>query len=53
VIYLLEGSPVGRSSGDDGSGIRAVWRFTLEKRKTEQVLSDIDGFLSQPTRPKP
>jgi tricorn protease len=45
VIYLLEGSPVGRSSGDDGSGIRAVWRFTLEKRKTEQVLSDIDGFL--------
>jgi tricorn protease len=46
VIYLLEGAPVGRSSGDgDGSGIRAVWRFTLEKRKTEQVLSDIDGFL--------
>jgi tricorn protease len=46
VIYLLEGSPVGRSSGDGGgSGIRAVWRFTTEKRKTEQVLSDIDGFL--------
>jgi tricorn protease len=44
VIYLLEGSPFGRASGGDGPGIRAVWRFTLEKRKTEQVLSDIDGF---------
>jgi len=46
VIYLLEGPPFGRASGDGGgSGIRAVWRFTLEKRKTEQVLSEIDGFL--------
>ena len=46
VIYLLEGPPFGRSSGDGGgSGIRAVWRFTLEKRKTEQVLSDLDNFL--------
>jgi len=45
VIYLLEGSPVGRSSGDGGGGIHAVWRFTTEKRKTEQVLSDINGFL--------
>jgi tricorn protease len=44
VIYLLEGAPFGRSSGEDGPGIRGVWRFTLEKRKTEQVLSDIDGF---------
>jgi len=45
VVYLLEGGPVGRSSSDDGGqGIRAVWRFTLEKRKTEQVLSDIDAF---------
>jgi len=44
VIYLLEGSPFGRASGGDGNGIRAVWRFTLEKRKPEQVLSDIDGF---------
>ena len=44
VIYLLEGSPFGRASGGDGPGIRAVWRFTLEKRKTEEVLSDIDAF---------
>jgi tricorn protease len=46
VVYLLEGSPFGHSSSDNpGSGIRAVWRFTLDKRKAEQVLSDIDGFL--------
>jgi len=46
VIYLAEGSPVGRSSGEDGGpGIRALWRFTLEKREPESVLSDIDGFV--------
>jgi len=45
VIYLLESPPIGRSSNENGGpGIRAVWRFTLEKRKTEQVLSDLDGF---------
>ncbi|MFC5864342.1 PDZ domain-containing protein [Acidicapsa dinghuensis] len=45
VIYLLEGSPFGRSSEEGGEpGIRGVWRFTLEKRKTEEVLSEIDGF---------
>ncbi len=46
VVYLLESQPFGRSSNEGGGpGIRAVWRFTLEKRKTEQVLSDIDNFL--------
>ncbi|MGB6686259.1 MAG: PDZ domain-containing protein [Terracidiphilus sp.] len=46
VIYLDEGSPFGRPSGNDGgAGIRAVWRFTLEKRKTESVLSDVDEFI--------
>jgi len=45
VVYLLEGAPVGRSSRPDGGpGIRAVWQFTLEKRKPEQVLSDVDAF---------
>jgi tricorn protease len=45
VVYLDEGSPVGRASNEDeGSGIRAVWRFTLEKRKPEEVLSDVDAF---------
>ncbi len=45
VIYLLEGPPVGRPSDEgEGAGIRAVWRFTLEKRKPEQVLADVDSF---------
>lgn len=45
VLYLAEGSPVGRSSDrGDSSQIRALWRFTLEKREPEQVLGDIDGF---------
>jgi tricorn protease len=46
VLYLLEGSPFGRSSSEnDQSGIRAVWRFTLEKREPENVLADLDGFV--------
>jgi tricorn protease len=46
VLYLGEGAPVGRpTSNDGGSGIRAVWRFTLEKRKPEIVLSDVDAFI--------
>ena len=44
VIYLLEGSPVGRPS-DGGPNIRALWRFTTDKRKTEQVASDLGGFV--------
>lgn len=44
VLYLNEGSPLGRPSGEDGPGIRAVWRFTLEKRQPESVLSEIDAF---------
>jgi tricorn protease len=45
VVYLLEGPPFGRRSREGGPGIRAVWRFTTDKRKSEQVLSDVDGFL--------
>ena len=44
VIYLLEGPPFGRASSFEGSGIVAVWRFTLEKRQPETVLSDIDAI---------
>ena len=45
VVYLFEGSPVGRSSNDSGGpGIHAVWRFTLEKREPEAVLNDVDAF---------
>jgi tricorn protease len=46
VIYLTEGAPFGRSSDEGGPGIRAVWRFTLEKRKPEQVLGDVDSFTA-------
>jgi tricorn protease len=46
VLYLGEGAPVGRpTSNDGGSGVRAVWRFTLEKRKPEIILSDVDAFI--------
>ncbi|MGA3048767.1 MAG: PDZ domain-containing protein [Terracidiphilus sp.] len=44
VIFLEENSPFGRSSSGGGAGIRAVWRFTLEKRKPETVLSEVDAF---------
>ena len=44
VLYLAEGSPFGRASSGNGSGIRAVWRFTLEKRQTESVLEDVNAF---------
>ena len=43
VLYLDEGSPFGRSSTFSGPPIRSLWRFTLEKRKTEEVLTDLDS----------
>ena len=46
VIYLDEGSPVGRASNRENEpGIRAVWRFTLEKREPEAVLNTVDEFI--------
>jgi tricorn protease len=46
VVYLAESSPFGRSSdGGGGADIRAIWRFTLEKRTPETVLSDVDAFI--------
>jgi tricorn protease len=46
IVYLSENSPFGRASRrDGGAGIRAIWRFTLEKRKSESVLSDVDAFI--------
>ena len=45
VVYLGESAPFGRSSSDGGGpGIRAIWRFTVEKRQTESVLTDLDAF---------
>ena len=44
VLFLAEGDAVGRASSDDGPPIRSLWRFTTEKRKTEQVLSGLNGY---------
>jgi tricorn protease len=45
VVYLTERAPFGRSSNyDGGPGIRAIWRFTLEKRTPEAVLNNVDAF---------
>jgi tricorn protease len=47
VLYLAEGSAVGRSSaeGADGPPIRSLWRFTTEKRETEEMLRGLTGFV--------
>lgn len=44
VVYLYEGPALGRTSAEGGPGIRAIWRFTLEKRQPETVLNDVDSF---------
>ena len=44
VLFLAEGDPVGRASSDDGPPIRSLWRFTTEKRKTEEILSGLTGY---------
>jgi tricorn protease len=44
VLFLAEGTPVGRTAEDPGSPIRALWRFTTEKRQTEEILSGLTGF---------
>ena len=46
VLYLGEGLPVAQSShDDDGPYVRSLWRFTLEKRATDQVLQNIGQFV--------
>ena len=44
VLFLAEGPPVGRASSDSGPPIRALWRFTTEKRQTEEMLSGLSTF---------
>jgi tricorn protease len=44
VLFLAEGSPVGRAAHDDGPPIRTLWRFTLEKREVEDLLGGLTGF---------
>ena len=44
ILYLAEGWPVGRPSEGMGAPIRAIWRFTTETRKTEDVLENVTDF---------
>ncbi len=44
VLFLAEGSPVGRESIGEGAPIRSLWRFTTEKRKTEEIFNNLTGF---------
>jgi len=44
VLFLAEGSAVGRASEEPGASIRALWRFTTEKRQTEEILSGLTAF---------
>ena len=44
ILFLAEGSPVGRASEDRGAPIRSLWRFTTEKRKTEEIFSNLTWF---------
>lgn len=44
VLFLAEGSAVGRASEGGGAPIRTLWRFTTAKRKTDEVLNQLTGF---------
>jgi tricorn protease len=44
VLFLAEGKPAGRPSSEEGAPIRSLWRFTTEKRQTEEILSNLTGY---------
>jgi tricorn protease len=44
VLFLAEGAAVGRPSDDGGQSIRSLWRFTTEKRLTEELLSGLTAY---------
>jgi tricorn protease len=44
VLFLAEGPPVGHPSKVDDVPIRALWQFTTEKRKTEELLSSLSAY---------
>lgn len=44
VLFLAEGPPVGRPSEESDAPTFSLWRFTLEKRQTEQLLSGLSKF---------
>ncbi|MGD0547058.1 MAG: PDZ domain-containing protein [Terracidiphilus sp.] len=48
VLFLLENAPVGRPSSNANGlpGIRAVWRYTLDRRNAEQLFWNVDAFMT-------
>jgi tricorn protease len=44
VLFLAEGSAVGHASEEDGPPIRSLWRFTTEKRLTEELLNGLTAY---------
>ncbi|MGC1522179.1 MAG: PDZ domain-containing protein [Steroidobacteraceae bacterium] len=44
VLFLAAGRAVGRPSQDGGPGAFSLWRFTTEKRQTEQMLSGVTAY---------
>ena len=44
VLFLAEGKAAGRPAAQDGAPIRALWRFTTEKRQTEELLSGLNRY---------
>ena len=44
VLFLAEGAAVGRASDGGGPDIRSLWRFTTEKRETEDILNGLGLF---------
>jgi tricorn protease len=44
VLFLAAGSAVGRSSEDDGPPVFDLWRFTIEKRETEELVSGVSAY---------
>ncbi len=44
VLFLAEGAPIGRPSGEGGPETFSLWRFTTEKRLTEEMESGVTAF---------
>ncbi len=44
VLLLAEGAAVGRASEEGATPIRALWRFTTEKRLTEEMLTGLTAY---------
>jgi tricorn protease len=44
MLFLAAGSAVGRSSEDGGPPVFALWRFTAEKRETDEIVSGVSAY---------